>query len=44
MQFKDTTATPQPANIGYGPFLCARRTAGGWCHYAANPLRGYGRG
>lgn len=40
MQFKDAAATPLPADTG--PFLCARRMTGGWCHYAANPLRVYG--
>ncbi|MFZ3042385.1 MAG: hypothetical protein WA108_11475 [Thiobacillus sp.] len=39
MQFKDAAATPQPVDIGYGPFFCARRMA----LLRANPLRGYGR-
>jgi hypothetical protein len=43
MQFKDAAAAPLPADSGYGPFLCARRMAGRWRLYAANPLRGYGR-
>jgi len=38
MQFKDAAAAPQPAGIGNGPFLCARRMAA----LRANPLRGYG--
>lgn len=43
MQFKDAAVAPQPADIGNGLFLHARRMAGRWRLYAANPLRGYDR-
>lgn len=42
MQFKGV-AVALSADIGNGPFLHARRMAGRWRLYAANPLRGYGR-